>query len=277
MSEVVTTAAPAAPATPPPAAPAPAEGAPPAAQNTAEQAPATAPEGEKPDTDQDPEKRGKSRYERRLDRAYKRAAEQQARAEFYEKQLNETKAKAAPEADPSAPRLEQFDDIEKYAQAKAKHEADKAIRDHQTKQQTEAQKQAQTKLTESWEGAVERGAGKYPDFEEVVGELQPNTPWAAAVMQVENGDEVAYHLGKNLKEARRIASLPQFSQILEIGRLSAKIAAEPPKPKTPSKAPAPITPLTGASPAASSATPSDDDDLKTWMAKRNKQVHGSRK
>src|SRR3990167_5985358 len=118
MSEVApaTPAIPAAPAAPAPEAPAEGETTP--AQNTAEQAPATAPEGEKPATDQDPEKqRGSRRLERRLDKAYKRAAEQQARADFLEKQLSEYRAKATPASEPGTPKLESFDDIEKYAEA----------------------------------------------------------------------------------------------------------------------------------------------------------------
>src|SRR5258706_15280169 len=64
----------------------PAEGGDPA-QKPAEQAPAAPAEGERP-TDDSPEQRsGKSRYERRIDKAYRRAAEAQARAEFLEKQL----------------------------------------------------------------------------------------------------------------------------------------------------------------------------------------------
>src|SRR3990167_10861348 len=116
MSEAVPApAVPAAPAAPAPEAPA--EGGTPA-QNTAEQAPATSPEGEKPATDQDPEKqRGSRRFERKLDRAYKRAAEQQARADFLEKQLSEYRAKATPASEPGTPKLESFDDIEKYAEA----------------------------------------------------------------------------------------------------------------------------------------------------------------
>lgn len=277
MSEVAVPAAvPAAPAAPPAAAPAPAEGAQPAAQNTADQAPATAPEGDQPDTGQDPEKRGKSRFERRLDKAYRRAAEAQARAEFFEKQLNEQRAQQQPSADPSAPKLEQFKDIEEYATAKAKYEREKGLREYQAQQQSETQKQAHARLTETWETKAERAEGKYDDFSDVVGDIKPTTPWAIAIMSAENGDDIAYHLGKNLKEAHRISALPPISQFIEIGRLSAKLAAEPPKPKTPSRAPAPITPVTGTAPAAS-PTPSENDDMKTWMAKRQKQVHGSRK
>jgi hypothetical protein len=275
MSEVIAPVAPAAPAAP--SAPvAPAEGGQAPAQNTAEQAPATAPEGEKPDTEQDPEKRGSRRFERRLDRAYKRAAEAQARAEFFEKQYNESRASQQPAADPAAPKLESFKDIEEYATAKAKYESDKAVKDYQSKQQGETQKQQQARLSESWEAKAERGADKYDDFTDVVGDIKPTSPLFIALMESENGDDIAYHLGKNLKDANKLASLPPLQQILEIGRLSAKLAAEPPKPKTPSRAPAPITPLTGAAPVASDV-PSDQDDMKSWIRKRQKQVHGTRK
>lgn len=242
-----------------------------AAQNTADQAPATAPEGEKPDTDQDPEKRGKSRYERRLDRAYKRAAENQARAEFFERQLAEQKAAQQPQADPSAPKLEQFSDIEKYAEAKAKYESERTLKEHQTKQQAERTKQQEALIVQDWETKSERGADKYDDWQEVVGELKPTAPWAVGIMQVENGEDVAHFLGKNEKEAKRIIGLPPYQQLLEIGRLSAKIAAEPPKPKTPSKAPAPVAALTGASPAVA-RTIENTNDMKQWIALRNKQL-----
>ena len=273
MSEVVQ--APAVPAAPTPAAaPAPAEGAPPAAQNTAEQAPATAPEGEKPDTGQTPEKRGQARFERRLDRAYKAAAEAKARAELYEKELTTLKAAQQPAADPAAPRLEQFDDIEKYAAARADYEKGKALKDYQAKQQGETHKQQIARLSESWESKAEAASEKYDDWEDVVGDkIKPTTPTLMALMEADNGPDVAYFLAKNPKEIARIEKLPVLSQILEVGRISAKLAAEPPKPKTPSRAPAPITPLTGASPVASDV-PSDTDDMRDWMRKRQKQVHG---
>lgn len=264
-----------APAAPP--APSPAEGGEPAAQNTAEQAPAPQPGSEtKPDTDQDPEKqRGTRRFERRLDKAYRRAAEAEARRDLAEKQLAELRAKSAPAEDPSAPRLESFKDIEEYAAARAKHAADNTLKEHTATQRADAAKRAQAKLAEDWEGKAARGGEKYDDFDEVVGELKPIAPWAVALMEAENGEEIAYFLGKNLKDIQRIASLSPTAQIREIGKLEAKLAAEPPKPKTPSKAPAPINPVTGTAPRATDV-PSEEDDMGAWFKKRQKQVHGSK-
>ncbi len=114
---------------------------------------------------------------------------------------------------------------------------------------------------------------KYEDFDTVVGKLEPTSPLTVAIMQAENGQDIAYHLGKNLKDAERIARLPPVQQIFELGRLAAKLSAEPEKPKTPSKAPAPINPLTGATPTASTGLPSENDDTAAWIKKRQKQVH----
>jgi hypothetical protein len=259
------------PVAPPPAAPAAA----PSAPAPAESASAT-PEGSepKPVTPDPAEKRGQSRFERRISRLVREAAEARAEANLYRRQLDEAKPKE--QSDPGEPKLEQFKDIEEYANAKAEYAGQKALKSHQEKQ-TSAQQQARVKeLTTSWETKITDAEGKYDDFEEVVGEIKPTSPVTQAIMEADNGADIAYYLGKNPEEIKRILKLSPLSQVRAIGRLEAKLAAEPPKPQTPSKAPAPITPLTGAATVASSA-PSEEDDMRTWFRKRQKQVHGARK
>src|SRR5678816_2817594 len=111
---------PATPNAPAPAAstPAPAEAAPEASQKPQAESAAAPEKGQdKPSTPDQAEKTGQSRFQRRIDRAYRAKAEAEAKAAFLEKQLNERMAKEQPQADPDAPRLEKFDDIEKYAEA----------------------------------------------------------------------------------------------------------------------------------------------------------------
>ena len=243
-------------------------------QNTGDQAPPTTPEGDKPDTDQEPErKRGTRRLERRLDKAYRERAEALARADLLAKQVEELKPKAP--VDEAAPTLDKFNDIEAYADAKAKYESAKALREHEGKQRAQAHQQMQERISGEWEEKEAKGEDKYEDFNLKVGKLDPRVPMNIAMMQAENGEEIAYWLGSNLKEAERIVRLDPVAKIREIGRLEAKLLAEPPKPKTPSKAPAPITPLTGAAPLASDI-PSEQDDMGAWMKKRQRQVHGKR-
>ena len=119
--------------------------------------------------------------------------------------------------------------------------------------------------------------GHKPTFMDV--QQSFNNYWSAhepnETVEAENAEDVAYYLGKNPKEAERIVSLPTLSQVREIGKLEAKLLAEPAKPKTPSKAPAPITPLTGAAPVTTDV-PSENDEIGTWIKRRSKQVHGKR-
>lgn len=218
------------------------------------------------------EKRGQSRFDRKIGRLHKEAAEAKARAEFFEKKFNETQRPAAPVD--GTPTLAQFDyDPEKYAAALADYRTQQTLKERETKQRTESVRQDHARLIAGWEEKVDQADDKYDDFNAVVGQLQPGTPFVDAIMEAENAADVAYYLGKNPQEAARIAQLHPRAQVREIGKLEAKLLAEPVKPKTPSKAPAPIAPLSGAASTANDQ-PSEQDDLKTWMRKRSKQVHG---
>ncbi len=242
-------------------------------QNKAEEAPAAEPEA-KPDEEETPEqaaKRQGRRFERRLDKAYRKAAEAEARAKLLEEQLSKVSAPKAP-VDEAAPRLEQFDyDPEKYAQAKAEYATKQAEKTFTEKQQKAEATKLREKLVTSWEERAEKAADKYDDFEEVVGKLVPDNPFTQAIMEAE--PDLAYYLAKHPKEVDRLSELPTVSaRIRELGKIEAKIAAESEKPKAPSKAPAPIKPLSGAG-STNSDVPSEKDDMRDWMRKRQKQVH----
>ncbi len=243
----------------------------------AEEASAPVPVGQEPEkvTPEQAAKREGRRFERRLDKAYRQRAEAQARADLLEKQLVEART-ASPQAKPAEgePKLADFDyDPEKYAAAKADFATKQKEKEFTEKQRTEAQKADRQRLVSAWEERVDQAQDKYEDWSEVVGEIQPDSAFTAAIMEAENGPDIAHYLGKHPKEAERIAKLKPLAQVREIGKLEATLAAKPETPKTPSKAPAPITPLTGATPVASQE-PSEQDDMKAWMRKRQKQVYG---
>ena len=80
--------------------------------------------------------------------------------------------------------------------------------------------------------------------------LQISDVVALAIQASDIGPDVAYHLGKNPKEAARIAKMPPLLQAREIGKIEATLSANPPQPTPkPSNAPPPITPIS--KPAAS--------------------------
>jgi len=209
----------------------------------AEEATATEVETTEETTGKDPEKATTRRFERRMDRAVRARAEAQAKADAFERELTELKAKAVPpKADDSAPRMEDFTDVQEYAKAFAAHETKKAIAERETSDKQARNKQAQQQLHAKWESQVTKATEKYDDFEEVVGDLKPTTPWAIALMQEDNGADIAHYLGKHEKEAERIIALDPYSQAREIGKLSVKLAS-PAAPKVPSRTPAPIEPV----------------------------------
>jgi len=241
-------------------------------QKTGEEA--TPPGEKKPETtDDSPEKAGKNRFQRRIDRAYREKAEAQAKAEFLEKQLAEARQQTPQPAAPGEPRLEDFTDIKKYAEAYAKWNTETVLKKNEDTRLAETNRAAQTRLSAEWEGKVKLGDEKYDDFDEVVGDLMPTTPWAMAIMQAENAHDVAYYYGTHIDEAKKLIALDPVSQIREVGKMEAKLLQQPPTPKASSKAPAPIVPVTGTSSGASDIW-DKDTDMKTFMKKRQKQVHG---
>ena len=207
-------------------------------------------EPEKETTGKDPEKASTRRFERRIDRAIRARAEAQARADLLEKELAELKAKAVqPKAlEPAGkPRQENFTDVDEYANAVAEWKTAETLKEKEESARKEAFSAAQREMLTQWEGQVDKATDKYDDFHEIVGELKAGvTPWGDAIMQSENGADIAYHLAKHEKEAERIFKLPPAKQFIEIGKLSAKLSLAPEAPKKPSKAPAPIAPVTGA-------------------------------
>lgn len=266
MSEAQAVAEPVAP----PAAPS----APPAeAVTTPAQPAASAPaQAEKPTGDSQ-EKTGHSRYQRRIDKAYRRAAEAQGRADMLEKRLAEMEARTRANAvDPDEPKLESFSDIGEYAKAVKEHAASKARKEDESRRNSEAQRQFLGELTASWEEKADKASKKYDDFDAVVGELQPTNALVVAIMDEENGAEVAYHLAKNPDEARRIAALNPLRQARAIGRLAEKLASQPEKQKMPSQAPAPITPLQAANAANTATELRDGMDYRDFVKIRNRQL-----
>ena len=216
-------------------------------------------------------KPGQSRFDRKLARAYRERAEAQGRAAFLEQQVESMRPKEVAPT-PGAPRLEDFSDINEYARAVSANDQKNLRAQWEQGQQQQSAQAAQQHLTQGWEAKVTRAEAKYEDFDEVVGDLKPTTAWAIALMQAENGDDIAYHLGLNgAAEGRKIAALDPLSQVREIGKLEAKFAATTATPKSASRAPAPIKTVSGTN-ASTDDGPNESQSMKEWIRARNKEL-----
>ena len=170
------------------------------------------------------------------------------------------------------PPVDQFESPEAYAEALAEKKAQELIA------KREAAK-AQAEIDEAYQERLDEAKEKYPDFEQVA--YNPSLPITDAMAETirasEIGPELAYHLGSNPKEAERIAKLSPFLQAKEIGRIEAKLAAEPPVKKTTS-APDPIRPVTARATNSGVTDTTDPRSTKTmsdseWIeAERRRQI-----
>jgi hypothetical protein len=199
----------------------------------------------------------------------KRLAREQRKweREQAQRQSEQQTLRAAPAAT-----ADQFESTEAYAEALALQKAEELIA------KREAAKQ-QSQVLESYHDREEEARAKYDDFEQVA--YNPKLPvtnvMAETIQSSEIGPELAYYLGSNPKEAERISRMAPLSQAKEIGKIEAKLAAEPPVKRTTS-APAPISPVTArtsGSPALDTTDPRSIKSMTTsqWIeAERVRQM-----
>lgn len=160
--------------------------------------------------------------------------------------------------------------IEAVSEWKAKQVLKWQQQEFETRSQSEAAQRHADSLRADYQERCDAASEKYDDFDEVTGNpaLKIAPAMADAILSSDVGPDVAYYLGINPKEAERIAKLPPFLQIKEIGRLEAKVITDPPARKT-SSAPPPITPVKpkGGSPARSSLDPKflQEHGIDAWM------------
>lgn len=185
-----------------------------------------------------------------------------------EAQLREAQAARVAQ---TPPQRDDFRDDDAYAQAHLDHlaakRAEEIIRERERAQKAEQR-------AETFMEKAEKASERYQDFHAVVSNpsLPINEHMAEFIAESEIGADVAYFLGKNLVKAAQIAKMSPVGATRELTRLEAEIAAKPKA--TPSNAPEPIKPVGTRGKASTSALPSDDDDIDTWMKKEQARMRG---
>lgn len=178
-------------------------------------------------------------FAREQARREKEAAEQKA-AEL-QKRLDEIS-----QAPKDRPKLENFDSDEDYFDALADWKLDQ----REAKQRSEREKRQAEETAQSAESSYREqvmrvnkaGSSKYKDYEDVVFSLPGdvmNVEMAQALFETDAPEDIAYLLGKNPKEAARIAKLSPMKKAVELGRIESRLKTK----KQTSSAPAPIKPL----------------------------------
>jgi hypothetical protein len=151
------------------------------------------------------------------------------------------------------PKQDQFESVDAYAEALVQKKLDQR-----------EQLKAQNEVLEQYHDKEDEARTKYEDFEQVAynPKLKITQVMAETIQASDMGPDVAYYLGTNPKEAERISKLAPFVQAKEIGRIEAKIAADPPVKKT-SSAPAPFQAVTPRGAPVPSYDTTDPRSIKT--------------
>ena len=222
-----------------------------------EQDATAAPEAEV-QTPETPEAAPKTFSQEELDAAIgKRLAREQRKweREQAQRQSEQQTLKAAPTAT-----ADQFESTEAYAEALALQKAEELIA------KREAAKQ-QSQVLESYHEREEEARSKYDDFEQVAynPKLSITNVMAETIQSSDIGPELAYYLGSNPKDADRISRMTPLGQAKEIGKIEAKLAAEPPVKRTTS-APTPISPVTARNSGSPAIDTTDPRSIKTMTA-----------
>lgn len=112
-------------------------------------------------------------------------------------------------------------------------------------ERVQASQEADKARALAWNERVQDFKADNPDFEQVAFNAPIGRETSLMVADMEDGPAVAYHLGKNPAEARRIEGLPERQRTFALGKIAAQITAPPPRRIT--NAPAPVNAASGKS------------------------------
>jgi hypothetical protein len=180
---------------------------------------------------------------------YWRRQKAESRADYFKSPIQEQQPIApVPDLGMPEPKKEDFDDYDKYNEAKINYEVSKklAIWD-QERARKESEHSFQNKM-QTFKQKLDEGFKKYPDFEEVaLDKTVPVNPVMAEILaDSERPEDLAYWLGKNRTEAFQISRMTPIQAAKKIRDIELELSKEGgnnlPKPKIPG-APPPIRPL----------------------------------
>lgn len=146
------------------------------------------------------------------------------------------------------PKMEAYQSEEEYLDALTDWKIERKLKTEQEKSAKESieksEKASITALNSMMENSMNKGAGKYEDFSEVVldDNLKITEAMTDTIVSSEIAEEILYFLGKNPDVSETISKMEDLKAAREIGKIEAKLLAPQPRKKT-STAPTPITPI----------------------------------
>jgi hypothetical protein len=204
----------------------------------------------------------KKTAQERIDELTRKRREAERDAEYWKNkalQKEESKPAEPPSPIPKRPTLDQFETTEQYEDALFEWRDKK----REIEQQAEKQKVEQEAAFRTFQERAQKLREENEDFDEVIERPVFSPAMRDALLLAENGPALAYHLGNNPAEAKRIQGLPVVQQLLELGRLETKMILAKQTKKT-TAAPEPIRPTSMSGTVKEKST--DEMTTEEWMA-----------
>lgn len=220
-----------------------------------EEKPEKGPDSAPDKNSREPEDKHESRLQKRFDRLTRQKGDAERRAEVAEQELATLKAskQQEPPAQENEPQIEDFETWDAFDDAHKAWEKKQGKAPEKPAEKPKEQSAATPEPSEEMKAAAvamkpsfDAARQAHPDFDQVIGadDLAMPEEVALLIADTDNPGEVAYWLGMNKAEAKRIAGLSPIKQVKAISEIEAKLKEAPPSRKI-SKAPAPINTLDG--------------------------------
>jgi hypothetical protein len=194
----------------------------------------------------------------------------------------EVKAPVAEVKDVPKPKPEQFASYEEFTEAlagwKLEEKLGKIRKDDDDARTAKTQQDAANAVIQKYNERLTDAKERYDDFDDVVGKTTQVPEGAVrAIIQLENGPDVAYYLGQHPEICKKLMGMDQIAAIAEVGKISQalvpneEVEEEAPHPaqRIMTRAKEPIRPV-GAS-STKSSVPIDEMPYNEYRRIRDKQ------
>jgi hypothetical protein len=229
--------------------------------------------------------RRKSGVQKRIDELTKEREDWRRQAEAWKQQVDRVapttkpaEQKAEPPKEDARPRRQDFNDPDRYEEElvawSGRNASKEAIRTKEQRDTERRQHEANMAVIQKWQDRLEKTKAKYADWDDVTmsDNVRVTEQMLVAMVNDDDGPEIAYWLGKNPQEAARIAALSPVAQYTAIGRIAELVTKAEPSKSGGSQLPKPIKPIGGRS-APSMKSP-EMESMEEYAARRASERRG---
>lgn len=140
--------------------------------------------------------------------------------------------------------------------------------------EAQANQQRNKETADAFEARKAKFVEEHADYDDIVmnDDIEISMPMAHAILNMDEGPDVAYYLGKNPDEAARIAKLNPLKAVAELGRIAQRLTTKPPV----ITKPAPINPLKTGS-ATATRKSANEESMDEYGARRAAEIRAERR